>query len=301
LSSSWGLPAIFFLLTVLSTLFVGGLYGIDFWSPRFNDAEISLESVLRLALHGAPFSFAILAIVFSHEMGHYLAARHYRIDATLPFFLPFPISIAGTLGAFIIIKSRFPHRKALIDVGLAGPFAGFLVTIPVLIAGIRLSRITPIEPGPHLGVPLLFQWFATGVGPPIPEGYDLSISPVGLAGWFGLLLTALNLIPIGQLDGGHASYALLRQGAHRLSSWAFFAFLPLTYFGPSWLFWALLLYLLGIRRPHPPTRVDEIPPPRSRYLMGAIALAIFVLCFTPEPIVFDWKDLWSEFQDWLAS
>jgi membrane-associated protease RseP (regulator of RpoE activity) len=255
----------------------------------------------RLPLYGAPFSFTLLAIIFSHEMGHYLTARYYRVDATLPFFLPFPISLVGTLGAFIIIKSRFPHRKALIDIGLAGPFAGFLVVIPVLIAGIRLSRITPIEPGPHLGAPLLFGWIASWVGPVVPEGYNLYVSPIGLAGWFGLLLTALNLIPIGQLDGGHASYALLKNAAHRLSAWAFFAFLPMAYFGPSWLFWALLLYVLGIRRPHPPTRIDELPPPRSRYAMGFLALLIFVLCVTPEPIVFNWTDVWAEFKDWLSS
>src|SRR3990172_6347277 len=270
-ASSWRLPSIFFLLTVLSTLYVGGIQGIDFWSPDLFRAETStLESLRAIAVYGAPFSFTLLA----------------------------------TLGAFIIIKSRFPHRKALIDIGLAGPFAGFLVVLPALVVGIATSR-----PGPPLppetsisfGEPLLFQWFSSAIWPNLPKNYDLYISPIGLAAWFGLLLTALNLIPIGQLDGGHASYALLQKGAYRLSAWAFFAFLPMAYFGPSWLFWALLLYALGIRRPHPPTRTDEVPPPRSRYAMGALALAVFVLCSTPEPVVVDWTDIWTGLKEWLAS
>lgn len=256
----------------------------------------------RTIVYGAPFSFTLLAIIFSHEMGHYLTARYYRVSATVPFFIPFPYSLVGTFGAFIIIKSRFPHRKALIDIGLAGPFAGFLVVLPVLYAGLKLSAVIPYEPdGYQLGEPLLFRWMAAWIGPEVPDGYLLKVSPLGLAAWFGLLLTALNLIPIGQLDGGHASYALLRRGAYRLSAWAFFAFLPMAYFGPSWLFWAALLYALGIRRPHPPTRIDELRPPRSRYVMGALALAVFVLCFTPEPIVFNWMDVWKPLEEWLRS
>src|SRR3972149_4736366 len=124
-ASSWGVPAIFFLLTVLSTLYVGGIQGIAFWSPELFQTETSVLGMLRaLAIHVAPFSFTVLAIIFSHEMGHYLTARYSRGDATLPFFLPFPFSLVGTLRAFIIIKSRFPHRKSLIDIGRAGPWGG---------------------------------------------------------------------------------------------------------------------------------------------------------------------------------
>jgi membrane-associated protease RseP (regulator of RpoE activity) len=245
-------------------------------------------------VYGAPLSFTVLAIAFSHEMGHYFTARRYRIDTTLPFFIPFPISLVGTLGAFILIKSRFPHRKALIDVGLAGPFAGFLVTIPALFVGIATSRPGPaLEAGYNLGEPLLFQWVAHWVWPNVPDGYTIYISPIGLAAWFGLLLTALNLLPIGQLDGGHASYAILGHRAHRVSAVVFFAFLPMAYFGPSWLVWAALLYALGIRRPHPSTEQDDLPLPRSRILMGIAALVVFVLCFTPAPIEVHWRDIWQ--------
>jgi nucleoid DNA-binding protein len=190
------------------------------------------------------------------------------------------------------------HRKALIDM-VSPDLRGFLVAFPRSSSGFRLAADRLSSRNQHRFVTLLFQWFSTVIWPNLPENYDLYISPIGLAAWFGLLLTALNLIPIGQLDGGHASYALLRNGAHRLSAWAFFGFLPMTYFGPSWLFWALLLYLLGIRRPHPPTRIDDLSPPRSRYVMGLVALLVFVLCFTPEPIVVDWAT--SGPLRWLAS
>lgn len=306
LVSSWKLPFLFFLLTVASTLFVGGFQGLSFWAPELLSQEASaasgLEWIRRFVFYGAPFSFTILSIIFSHEMGHFLTARRYRVDSTLPFFIPFPFSLIGTLGAFILIKSRFPHRKSLIDIGLAGPFAGFLVTIPALFVGIVTSRPGPPaapETSISFGEPLLFQWVSRWIWPHLPEGHVLWISPVGLAAWFGLLLTALNLLPIGQLDGGHATYALLRAKAHLLSKIAFFAFLPMAYFGPSWLFWALLLYVLGIRRPHPPTRLDDVPLPQSRTVMGFAALAVFVLCFTPEPIVFDWKEFLAAIRESL--
>jgi membrane-associated protease RseP (regulator of RpoE activity) len=253
-------------------------------------------------VHGAPLSFTVLAIAFSHEMGHYVTARRYRIDTTLPFFLPFPLSFVGTLGAFILIKSRFPHRKALLDVGLAGPFAGFLVTIPALIVGIATSRPGPaVADGTSLGEPLLFQWMTRAIWPHMPDGYILYVSPIGLAAWFGLLLTALNLLPIGQLDGGHASYAILGRRAHRLSAVVFFSFLPMSYFGPNWLIWAALLYLLGIRRPHPPTEIDELPLPTSRVILGLAALVVFVLCFTPAPIEIRWIEIWRAIvEKWSA-
>jgi membrane-associated protease RseP (regulator of RpoE activity) len=221
ITSRWGHPSIFFLLTVLSTLYVGGFLGIGYWSPELLDSSASLLE--RIALHvryGAPFSFTVIAIIFSHEMGHYFAARRYGVDSTLPFFIPFPFvpfTLIGTLGAFILIKSRFPHRKALFDIGVAGPFAGFLVAIPALIVGIQTSRPGPLLPAEgsiSFGEPLLFQWLASWIWPGLPEGYVLYTSPIGIAAWFGLLLTALNLLPVGQLDGGHASYALLRRHGH---------------------------------------------------------------------------------------
>ena len=255
-------------------------------------AAKQLETVL---IYGAPFSFTIMAILLSHEMGHYLTARYYRVKASLPYFIPFPFSIIGTMGAFILIRSPFPHRRSLIDIGLAGPFAGFIVTIPALFVGISQSKFGPplAGDGLTLGEPILFRLVSALIWPGAPDDQVLYISPVGLAAWFGLLATAINLMPIGQLDGGHATYALLRRNAHRVSRIAFFLLFPMAYFGPTWLVWAMLAFLLGIRRPHPPTLNDETPLPKSRKWMGVLGYAMFILCFTPEPIVFSWSALFA--------
>ncbi len=232
----------------------------------------------------------IMAILLSHEMGHYLTAVRYRVKASLPYFIPFPFSLVGTLGAFILIKSPFPSRRALIDIGLAGPFAGFLITIPALVIGIAQSTPgPPVDGGLTLGEPLLFQFLSAWIWPSIADDQVLYISPVGLAAWFGLLATAINLMPIGQLDGGHSSYALFGRGSHKISRIAFFCLFPMAYFGPTWLVWAMLALLLGVRRPHPPTLYDAAPLPRSRIFMGVLGYVVFVLCFTPEPIVFSWQ------------
>ena len=258
---------------------------------------MSMGQQLQLIVtYGAPFSFTIMTILLTHEMGHYLTAGYYRVKATLPFFIPFPFSLIGTLGAFIMIRSPFPHRRSLIDIGLAGPFAGFIVTIPALFIGIAQSRLGPLVEdggGLTLGEPILFRLVSYLLWPDAASDQVLYISPVGFAAWFGLLATAINLMPIGQLDGGHASYALFGRGAHRISRIAFFLLFPMAYFGPTWLVWAMLAFLLGIRRPHPPTLSDRTPLPRSRKWMGALGYLTFVLCFTPEPIVFSWSEVFG--------
>lgn len=282
-------------MTIASTLLVGAYQGLSFASSEaqdlFPDVMPVAQQLQMILTYGAPFSFTIMAILFTHEMGHYLTARYYRVKATLPYFIPFPFSLIGTLGAFIMIRSPFPHRRALIDIGLAGPFAGFLVTIPALFIGIAQSRLGPsmaTGEGLTLGEPILFRLVSYLLWPDAPDDQVLYISPVGFAAWFGLLATAINLMPIGQLDGGHASYALFRRGAHRISRIAFFLLFPMAYFGPTWLVWAALAFLLGIRRPHPPTLSDPTPLPLSRKWMGALGYLTFILCFTPQPIEFSW-------------
>lgn len=276
---------------------MGAYQGLAFASAEaqelFPDVMPMAKQLQTLLTYGTPFSFTIMAILLSHEMGHYLTARYYRVKATLPYFIPFPFSLIGTLGAFIMIRSPFPHRRSLLDIGLAGPFAGFLVTLPALFVGIAQSRLGPSMGGEGitLGEPILFRLVSALLWPDAPDDQVLYISPVGLAAWFGLLATAINLMPIGQLDGGHATYALLRGGAHRVSRIAFFLLFPMAYFGPTWLVWAMLAFLLGIRRPHPPTLSDQTPLPGSRKWMGALGYLIFVLCFTPEPVVFSWSEV----------
>ena len=294
-ASSRALPLVFFLLTVVTTLHIGSLHAIYFLDLAAAEGTFSLW---QRVVFGLPFCLTIMTIIASHELGHYLTARRYRVSTSLPVFIPFPFSIIGTLGAFILIRSPFPNRRSLIDIGLAGPFAGFIVCVPALIIGIAQSRpsvgVTP-EGSFGLGEPLLLQAAAHWIWADLPD-QNMTLSPVGLAAWFGLLLTAINLLPIGQLDGGHATYALFREKAHRLSEIAFFALLPLSLLAPSWLFFALFTYLLGIRRPHPPTLRDDVPLSRSRKVMGIVGLATFALCFTPEPIQIGWGDLFELFR-----
>src|SRR5207247_991734 len=204
----------------------------------------------------------LLSILLAHEMGHYLMCRLYRVDATLPYFIPFPFfpfTLVGTLGAFIRIRGPIPHRKALFDIGIAGPLAGFALALPVLILGVREAQVLPEAPsaGIYLGEPLLFKgavWIMRGA---TPDHMTLTLGPLGLAAWFGLFVTALNLIPIGQLDGGHVTYALLRRKAWSISWIGSWVCVALAYFGPNWIVWAILVRVLGRR--HPPTLDDSAP------------------------------------------
>jgi len=246
---------------------------------------------------GARLAIGLLVILVAHEMGHYVAARLYGVDVTLPFFLPFPVpgmSLVGTLGAFIRIRSPIPHRRALFDIGVAGPLAGFLVCLPVLWLGIREATVQPLAQdaeGLFLGEPLIFRWLTHLIHGPVPADHTLLMGPLGLAAWFGLLVTALNLMPIGQLDGGHVTYALLRDRAHGISRIASWICVALVYFGPSWILWAILMRVLGRR--HPPTLDDHAPVARARVVVGVLSLVVFVLCFVPDPIVFSWRDLFE--------
>ena len=288
------LPAALFVATVGTTLWVGGALGIAAEAPELfrtpGEARSGFAWTLLWIRYGIPYSFSLLLILLCHEFGHYLTARYYRVDASLPYFLPMPFTIVGTLGAFIRIRSPFPNRRALIDVGLAGPIAGFLVCLPLLAAGVASSRPGPLASGGiQFGEPILFAWFASAFGPAVPDGQVLYLSPMGLAAWFGLLVTAINLLPIGQLDGGHALYAVLRGRAARFSRTVHLLMFPLAAWSPTWLVWGLLCLLLGARRPHPPTLDDAAPLGRSRQLLAAAGIATFALCFTPEPIVMDWS------------
>ena len=245
---------------------------------------------------GVRLVVAVIAIMLSHEMGHYLACRRYGVDASLPYFIPFPLHMVGTFGAFIRIRSPFPDRRVLFDVGIAGPLAGFVVCLPVLALGILEAHVAPatLEGGLGLGEPLLFQWATALLRPGLPENATLLIGPLGMAAWFGLLMTALNLMPIGQLDGGHVVYALVRQRATLVSSVSLAASLVLVYLRPSWLFWSALLLVLS--RPHPPTLHDARPIGTARVVVGIIGLLVFVVSFTPEPILISWADFLQAFR-----
>lgn len=248
---------------------------------------LNISAGIRLAV-------GLLGILLAHEMGHYLACRYYGVDATLPFFLPAPFTLAGTFGAFIRIRAPIPHRRALFDIGVAGPLAGFAVCLPVLWLGLREAQATLLDPdagGIFLGEPLLFQWVARIAHGPVPDQMTLTLGPLGLAAWFGLFVTALNLIPVGQLDGGHVTYGLLLRRAHQISRVGWWVCVALIYFGPNWIIWAIFLRVLGRR--HPPTLNDHLPVGRGRELVGLLSLVVFVLCFVPNPIIFSWTDFFE--------
>jgi membrane-associated protease RseP (regulator of RpoE activity) len=274
-----------FLLTLASTTLWGVSHYASFRTPL--GETTALEPGLLLG--GLWYSLTILAILGAHEMGHYLACRYYRVDASLPYFLPFPLVLTGTLGAFIRIREPIPTKPMLFDIGVAGPIAGFIVALPALFLGLALSRLEPLPEtfvGLSLGEPLLFQWAAGLLFGPVPDGYSIYLHPMGFAAWFGLLATALNLFPIGQLDGGHITYAALGRRSTAITLAAVGATVVLTFISLSWLIWAILLVaMLFVFGPRHPRTIDEhIPLDSVRILIALLALGILAVCFTPAPI-----------------
>jgi len=281
------LHAALLLLTFGTTTLVGAghyaAYLMDF-------KEGPLQPTWGLLVGGLWYSLTIMAILGAHEMGHYLACRYYRINATLPFFIPVPPPVlTGTLGAFIKIRQPVRSKRVLFDIGVAGPLAGFVFAVPALVIGLSLSRVAALPPdfsGLSLGEPLLFKGAAWIMWGTIPEGYSLNLHPMGFAAWFGLLATALNLFPIGQLDGGHISYAVLGRRSSFVTLGAVSVAVLLTFVSMSWLVWTLMLVaMLFFFGPHHPPTVDEhVPLDRARLALAAVALLVFVLSFTPAPI-----------------
>ena len=261
--------------TILTTLFVGALQqGVD---PLSHPAHL---------LAGLPFSLSLLSILGVHELGHYFTARHYGVKVTLPYFIPAPVGL-GTFGAFIKMKSPVIDRKVLFDVGIAGPLAGLCLAIPVLILGLKLSQIVPTPDRigvVSLGSPLLFTFILEMTLGQIPEGMDVLLHPVAFAGWIGFFVTALNLLPLGQLDGGHITYALLGKRSERVAMiTALLLVLLGIYSWPGWLFWAFLSFLLGFK--HPPLMNDVTPLDRGRYLLGLGAFLLLLTLITPSPFM----------------
>ena len=296
------LSILLLLATLFTTLVVGSHMQSNFDSGHaamaldFGDSvypPFPLDTIWKhpgQLLLGAPFSLSLMLILLAHEMGHYLYCLRYDVDATLPYFIPFP-SLVGTMGAFIRIRSSFRSRAALFDIGIAGPIAGFVVACIVLVFSLGLTRTTPTVPvldGEVVGIhlPLIFrlaQWLRGAVGLRVAMPLDpVSLHPVAIAAWFGMLATSLNLLPGGQLDGGHIVYAIAPR-AHRLVSRLTILFLiPMAvYFWAGWLIWAILLELSSLRHPQVPER-PKITGGR-RWLAG-FALAMLALSFTPSPI-----------------
>lgn len=271
----WNLAG--FVLTALSTLLAGAwLDGAPVDFPLRDPGRI---------VQGIPFAASLLGILAAHEFGHWVAARRYGLDVSLPFFIPLPLlSPIGTLGAVIKMKTPIYTRRMLLDVGAAGPLAGLAVAIPVTIWGVIHSPVLPHVPegGIFLGEPLLFRAIAALFGPAVPEGHELYLSNVGFSGWIGLLVTALNMLPVGQLDGGHVVYSLLGRKQHAIG-WLFFAaVLVMGWWWPGWYVWAvMILFLIRIR--HPPVLDPHLELDPARRIAGWAAVVMSVLCFTPVP------------------
>jgi membrane-associated protease RseP (regulator of RpoE activity) len=275
-----------FVLTFLTTTLMGADSYLKFLS-EFNRRSVSLTWMTLV--DGLWYSLTILVILGCHEFGHYYFCRRYNVDASLPYFIPFPLAFTGTLGAVIRIREPFPTRTVLFDIGVAGPIAGFLVLVPALFIGMSMSQVLPEPTGPgfvNMGEPVLFKlaaWLTFGT---LPPGMTINMHPMVLAAWFGMLATALNLLPFGQLDGGHITYATLGRWSTPLSLATVGSAIVMTYNSTSWAFMTLMmlimLFLLGPR--HPRVIYEHEPLGRGRSLIAVFALAMFILCFTPVPI-----------------
>ncbi|MEP7309022.1 MAG: site-2 protease family protein [Acidobacteriota bacterium] len=275
-------------LTIGSTTLVGMDHYVGFLADFSNRMPAGL-STSTLVAGGFYYSLTILLILGCHELGHYFACRYYDVDASLPFFIPVPFLLTGTMGAFIRIREPIPSKRMLFDIGIAGPIAGFLVAVPALVLGLVLSHVSRVPPnmtGFELGEPLLFQLVSKLIWGATPAGYSLNLHPIAFAAWFGLLATALNLFPVGQLDGGHISYAVLGRYSTYVTLATIGVALTLTWFAISWLVWTVLMIgMLVVFGPKHPRTIDEhVPLDRTRMILALFALIMFILCFTPAPI-----------------
>ena len=304
-----------FVLTILSVM----LTGAQFSEIDVNTfSEASLGGILRFVVQGWPFAVSLLGILLAHELGHYIVGRIQGIKVTLPYFIPFPFSAFGTMGAFISMKEIPKNKKHLLTLGIAGPLIGLLVTIPVLMIGLNLSTVGPIEAVRPEGMMLLLEgnsityllakYLAFGellprpisygdvspflywvryffTGRPLPlGGLDVHIHPVAWAGWAGLFVTAINLIPAGQLDGGHILYVLLgKKKAKKIFPIILGVLVLMGFAWQGWWLWAALIFFVGRYHAEP---LDQITPlARKHKILGLIALVVFILTFIPVPLV----------------
>jgi membrane-associated protease RseP (regulator of RpoE activity) len=269
----WWPNALMLVLTLLSLLYVGMAH---------ETADLSLRALWK----GIPYALSMVLILGTHELGHYFVARRHGVTVTLPYFIPMPIGF-GTLGAFIQLREPIRSRKTMFDIGIAGPLAGLVIAIPVLLIGLATSHVELLPTsGSYVmeGNSLLYAGAKLAVfGRLLPSGHeDVSINQLALAGWTGLFVTGLNLIPVGQLDGGHIISTLLGQRAQRLYVPILLSFLVLSLFNEAWLLWTLLLFFLGRIYAMP---LDNVTPlDRRRRQLGYLAVAIFILVFVPIPL-----------------
>jgi membrane-associated protease RseP (regulator of RpoE activity) len=283
------LHALLLLLTLLTTSAVGTRLAYNFQQNRpfllddLVSVFMSLAEPWTLA-SGLPFALTLITILLAHELGHYLTCLYYGIDASLPYFIPAP-TLLGTLGAFIRIRSAILWKRHLFDVGVAGPVAGFIFIVPALAIGLAYSKVVPgigNNTDFVFGTPLLQRLLEFAIFPGVPSA-DIYLHPIARAAWVGLLATALNLMPIGQLDGGHILYSFIGEHHRFLTNLFIAALIPLAFlFSWSWIVWAVILFFLGRRHPR---IYDSTPLGAGRIQLGLLALVIFILSFSPAPVL----------------
>ncbi len=282
------LNIILFFATLITTIFVGTNYYISFYLgekiPKDPELLRRLLSNPLTYLYGLPYALTIMGILLAHEMGHYISSRIHGVDATLPYFIPAP-TLIGTFGAVIRMKSPITSKKALFDIGIAGPLSGFIVAIPAIIYGIKLSRhvsTLPVREGIYLGEPLIMKIIYKIFYPNTPSEFTLLLHPIAFAAWFGILATAFNLFPIGQLDGGHILYSVIGKKTELLGKIFVLILIVMGFiFWEGWLLWAGIIIIIGTR--HPPVYEEE-PLGGKRKFLAFIALLMFILSLTPVPI-----------------
>jgi len=277
---------VLFIATLLATLLTGAVNEVGQMVP---DANMILPLMLRrpvLLLSGLPFSLTLMSILLAHEMGHYIVGRRYNAPVSLPYFIPLPIfSPFGTMGAVIVQRAPFEERRSLFDIAVAGPLAGLVVALPLLVYGLATSKVGPITPGGLLeGNSILYLALKYLIfGRVLPgNGLDVYLNPVAWAAWAGLLVTSLNLLPVGQLDGGHTLYALFGRRAWPVAFGVVGLLVVMGFFWQGWFLWAFLVLIFGVRHPAPLN--DLSPMGLRRTLVGIGVLVLFVLTFTPVPL-----------------
>jgi membrane-associated protease RseP (regulator of RpoE activity) len=282
--SRWTLPLFLFALTVFTTLWAGAYQA---YSGTIRGPVAFLWEHPEMLPKGIPFAGTLLFILLTHEFGHFILSKIHRVPASLPLFIPGPPHFIGTFGAIIRMRGPILNRRALFDIGVAGPLAGFAVALVALVVGLFMSTVVERTStfGLQLGEPLLLKFMAWLIIGPLPPQADVLLHPVAFAAWFGLFVTSLNLIPIGQLDGGHVAYALWGNRQRTMA----FAVIPLLiilgFVGwPGWFLWAFMAGVFGLE--HPPVLDPQVPLGRGRVLVGWTALAVFVVTFAPVPFSF---------------
>jgi len=315
-SAAW-VNILLFGLTIITVLMAGAIYSFSYEGPLPDSLLGQLKILISQFPNGISFAISLVAILLAHEFGHYLAGRFHKTHVTLPYFIPFPFSPFGTMGAFIQVKEIPRNRRVMLDIGIAGPLAGLIIAIPVLLIGLSLSEVEKLPFLIHqnqtltlegnsllyLGMkyltkgellpapftygnlnPLIYWIRYLFTGSPLPlGGYDVMMHPIAWAGWAGLLVTSLNLIPAGQLDGGHILYVISGQKARRLVPFIILALVILGFFWSGWWLWAVLIFFLGRSHMEPLDQITPLDPRRK--ILALLAIVLFFLVFIPVPLI----------------